>query len=94
VTNYEIQYEGKKVQADNILFSDDKITRYVHQFCACRLSRGLDTGTVRDQKFLLLTAVIPFFLKNKQPMKDPNYWPYCRKPKEEAGEFEELDLTS
>jgi integrase len=54
---------------------DDTLTRYVDDWFKFREARGKDIRTLRGQRAQLLNHVLPFFLTQDPPVRDPNAWP-------------------
>ena len=57
--------------------TNDELTTLVESFCAYELSKGLNPHTVQMKRISLLQHVIPFFLAQEPPIKDPRGWTFC-----------------
>lgn len=75
VSNIGYKYEKLRLVPESGLYSDDRLSLLVEDFKKTRLAEGYALDTVRYQCNLLLDWGIPFFLSQKEPLKDPNQWP-------------------
>lgn len=75
VQQWEEQYEGKKIQADNIAFSDGRLMGYVNQYLGYMASRKKSVCTIKQHESMLTRFGLPYFLRQDPPLKDPHQWP-------------------
>lgn len=56
--------------------ADDALEKLVDDFCEFERRRGLNPHTVYMKRLALLDVVVPFFLAQEPPLKDPTHWPF------------------
>lgn len=54
---------------------DNSLTKYVDRWFKYRQTLGKDLRSLKCQRNLLLNHAIPYFLRQNNPMRDPNTWP-------------------
>lgn len=75
LTQYKAQYGGP-VTPDHVLFSDDTLNKHLTTYRAFLLEdKQRSPLTVANQLSVLRRYVIPYFLSQDPPLKDPATWP-------------------
>lgn len=75
VKQWEEQYENKTITPDKILFDNSELSQYIKAYLGYLKSRKRKAGTIEQHDRMLRRYVIPFFLENNPPLRDPQQWP-------------------
>lgn len=74
-TDHTIQYYVDQLDPKPILkFQDDQLNHHVDRWCEYLKTRGLNPATIRIREKALLETIIPFYLQQEPPVKDPTQW--------------------
>lgn len=74
-TDHTIQYYVDQLDPKPILkFQDDQLSHHVDRWCEYLKTRGLNPSTIAIRRNSIMKVVIPFYLQQDPPIKDPTHW--------------------